>query len=111
MVATPSSVIAAAVAAIAAPAMLTTAATTATASVVIVGCASLPDPEAADHDGKRDRRGDPAYLGAQLTFWLGRYLHSNTTSRNRLPLHLLAAVCFAAAARSRLRNRESAVFF
>jgi hypothetical protein len=70
MTAAPSSVVAAAAAA-----MLTTAAVIAAAAViavaVVVGCASRPDPEATDHEGKRDRRGDPAYLGARYLYRLG----------------------------------------
>src|ERR1035437_216354 len=86
------------------------AATTTIAAAVLVG-ASGPDPEAADHEGKRDSRRDPAYLRARCLFRLGRYLHIETPSRDRLPAHLFSLAPFFAAARARLRNRESAIFF
>jgi hypothetical protein len=100
-------VAAAAITAIVVIAMLIAAAITIAAAVVVVGV-RRSDREAANHEGKPDSRRDPAYPGAQFNF---RFLHSDTTSRDRLPLHLLAAVCLAAEAFSRLRNSESAVFF
>jgi len=69
MTAAPSSVSVVATA----PAMITTATVTATvtAAAVVFGCASRPDPEATDHESKRDRDGDPAYLGARYLYRLG----------------------------------------
>jgi len=70
MTAAPSSVVAAAAAMLTTAAVIAAVAVTATVAVV-VGCASRPDPEATDHEGKRDRRGDPAYLGARYLYRLG----------------------------------------
>jgi hypothetical protein len=101
-------VTAAAVAAIVIVAMPILAAITITAVVAGVRRACR---EGANHEGKSDRRRDPAYPRAQFHFRFERFLHSDTTLRDRLPVHLFAAVCLAAEAFSRLRNSESAVFF
>jgi len=83
---------------IAATSMKTAAATAVTATAVIaavvtaaivtaaVGGVSRPDPKAANHEGKPDRRGDPGYPGNQFLFLLEQYLHSDTTSRDLLRL-------------------------
>ena len=97
-------------AAIAAIVMLIAAATM-IAAAVIVGGASRPDRDTADHESKRDSRRDPAYLRAQFLFRLGRYFHGDSPSPERLPVHLFSLLSFFAAARARLRNRESAIFF
>jgi hypothetical protein len=69
----------------AAAAVTTTAMTTAAVAAAVSG-ESRSDPEAANHQGKPDSRGDPGYLGAQFVFRFERYLHNDTTSRDRLPL-------------------------
>jgi hypothetical protein len=101
---------AAAVAAIVVVAMPIAAVITITAVVVAVG-ENRACREAANHESKSDRRRDPAYLRAQFNFRFGRFMHSDTPLRDRLPVHLFAAVCLTAEAFSRLRNSESVVFF
>ena len=83
-------------------------ATAIVAAVVVIG-ASRSDSEAANHEGQADSRGNPGYLRAQFNFRFERYFH-DTALRDRFPLYL-DAVCFAAETSSRVRNRESAVFF
>jgi hypothetical protein len=82
MVTAATSMITAATAMVAA----TTTAMTTAAVAATVGGMSRSDPEAADHEGKADSRGDPGYPGEQFVFRFERYLHNSTTSRDRLPL-------------------------
>jgi hypothetical protein len=57
-----------------------------------VASVSRSDPEAANHEGKPDGRRDPGYPGTQFRFGLERYLHCNTTSRDRFPHFTLFTV-------------------
>jgi hypothetical protein len=66
----------------------TTAAMT-TATTAAVGGVSRSYPEGANHEGKRDSRRQSGYPGTQCLFRLERYLHNDTASRDRFPLHSL----------------------
>ena len=110
VITTASSMVAAATAAMTTAAAVAAAATAVAAATTTAGISRSDSSEAANHEGKADSRRNPDYLRAQFFFRFERYLHRDTTSRDRLPLHF-AAVCFAAEAFSRLRNKESAVFF
>src|SRR5579862_3778816 len=78
--------------------------------MLIVG-ANRSGAKAGNHEGKADGGRDPAYPVTQFNFRFGRYFHNCTPSRNRLQLHLLAAVCLATPVLSRPRNSASALFF
>jgi hypothetical protein len=86
VIATTTSMVAAPTAASAMTTATTAAVTTATAAV---GCVSLSCPKGANHEGKRDSRRESGYPGRQFLFRLERYLHNDTASRDRFPLHFL----------------------
>jgi hypothetical protein len=68
-----------------------TTATTApvTTTTAAVGGVSLSYSEGANHEGKRDSRRQSGYPGTRFLFRLESYLHNDTASRDRFPLHFL----------------------
>jgi hypothetical protein len=83
------SVIATTTSMVAASAMTTATTAAVTTATAAVGCVSLSCPKGANHEGKRDSRRESGYPGRQFLFRLERYLHNDTASRDRFPLHFL----------------------